>query len=192
MPKQTCWRIVALAGLLCLGLCPPAQTADLLESARVRFAAADVRETPDFRRHVVPLLGRLGCNGRACHGSFQGQGGFRLSLFGYDFRADHEALTGGKAPRASVRRPAESLMLHKPTHPDEHGGGRRLEIGSWQYNVLRRWIESGARGANYGDAGLPRLEVTPREVVFASAGQQVPLRISAYWPDGKAEDVTPL
>jgi hypothetical protein len=34
---------------------------------------------------VGPLLGRLGCNGRACHGSFQGQGGFQLSLFGYDY-----------------------------------------------------------------------------------------------------------
>ncbi|MDB4637762.1 hypothetical protein OAF24_02575, partial [bacterium] len=52
--------------------------------ASQRYQAADTTETPEFRRHVVPLLSRLGCNGRACHGSFQGQGGFRLSLFGYD------------------------------------------------------------------------------------------------------------
>ena len=50
-------------------------------------------------------MGRLGCNGRACHGSFQGQGGFRLSLFGYDFKADHEALLGGKT---SARRSREA------------------------------------------------------------------------------------
>ena len=192
MPKQACWRIVALAALLCLGLCPPAQAADVLDSARVRFALPDVQESPDFRRHVAPLLGRQGCNGRACHGSFQGQGGFRLSLFGYDFQADHEALTGGQEPRASVKNPAESLMLYKPTHPDEHGGGRRLDIGGWQYNVLKRWIESGARGVNYADAELPRLEVTPGEVVFSSAGQQVALRIVARWPDGSVEDVSPL
>ena len=47
----------------------------------------------DFQKHVAPLLGRLGCNARACHGSFQGQGGFQLSLFGYDFEADHQALS---------------------------------------------------------------------------------------------------
>ena len=38
----------------------------------------ETTEVPDFQRHISPLLGRLGCNGRACHGSFQGQGGFTL------------------------------------------------------------------------------------------------------------------
>ena len=50
-----------------------------------RYAVESVTETPDFRQEIVPLLSKLGCNGRACHGSFQGRGGFRLSLFGYDF-----------------------------------------------------------------------------------------------------------
>src|SRR5687767_9600595 len=52
----------------------------VLAPASNRYRAADALEVPDFQRHVVPLLGRLGCSGRACHGSFQGQGGFRLSL----------------------------------------------------------------------------------------------------------------
>src|SRR5580692_10989479 len=64
----------------------------LLAPISSRFASAEGKETPSFRRHVVPLLGKLGCNGRACHGSFQGRGGFRLSLFGYDFKMDHAAL----------------------------------------------------------------------------------------------------
>src|SRR5262245_6912991 len=63
-----------------------------LPPASERYGMPDVREVPDFQRHVLPLMGRLGCNGRSCHGSFQGQGGFRLSLFGYDFRADQAAL----------------------------------------------------------------------------------------------------
>jgi hypothetical protein len=54
--------------------------------------AKETDAKPSFRRHVLPLLGRVGCNGRACHGSFQGQGGFWLSLFGYDFDADYKAL----------------------------------------------------------------------------------------------------
>ena len=68
-----------------------------------RFAKDDVPETPEFQKHVSPLFGRLGCNGRACHGSFQGRGGFRLSLFGYDFKADHEALLGGDKSREPAR-----------------------------------------------------------------------------------------
>ncbi len=39
-------------------------------------AAAD--EVPDFRKHVVPLLGRLGCNGRALPWLVPGPG--RLSV----------------------------------------------------------------------------------------------------------------
>ena len=98
-----------------------ASAADVLPSAEQRFAAADAPAAPDFQRHVVPLLGRLGCNGRACHGSFQGQGGFRLSLFGYDFQADHEALAGGKEPRANIKDPTASLVLRKPTETIERG-----------------------------------------------------------------------
>src|SRR5687767_8615509 len=94
-----------------------------------RFAAERVSEVPDFQRHVVPLLGTLGCNGRACHGSFQGQGGFRLSLFGYDFAADHEALTAGQEPRVNIKTPQESLAILKPTAAVDHEGGRRIEPG---------------------------------------------------------------
>ena len=81
-----------------------------------RFAAADVDEAPDFQKHLIPLMGRLGCNGRACHGSFQGRGGFRLSLFGYDFKADHEALLDG---RVDVEDPHYSLFIEKPTSLDD-------------------------------------------------------------------------
>src|SRR4051812_816629 len=88
----------ALFGLLLLQTIAPVGAVEVISPARERFAATDGTETPDLRRHVVPLLGRLGCNGRACHGSFQGKGGFRLSLFGYDFKADHEALAGGQEP----------------------------------------------------------------------------------------------
>src|SRR5262245_6928315 len=85
-----------------------------------RFASADVQEEPSFQRHVSPLFGRLGCNGRSCHGSFQGRGGFRLSLFGYDFKADHEALLAADSPRVDPKNPLESLILTKPTDADMH------------------------------------------------------------------------
>src|SRR5688500_14708096 len=96
---------------------------DILPPATQRFTAATGPEDPSLRRHVLPLLGRLGCNGRACHGSFQGQGGFRLSLFGYDSAADHAALLGGDEPRTNAKDPAASLILQKPLLAIDHDGG---------------------------------------------------------------------
>src|SRR6516165_3949593 len=104
---------------------------------------------PSFRRHVMPLLGRLGCNSRACHGSFQGQGGFKLSLFGYDFAADHASLTTGDRPRIDRSDVTTSLILEKPTLTIPHKGGKRFEKGSWQYHLLAEWITQGAKN----DAG---------------------------------------
>ena len=74
-------------------------SAQPLKPVNQRFSAASHEEVPDFQRHVVPLMSRLGCNGRACHGSFQGRGGFQLSLFGYDFAVDHQALFDEESPR---------------------------------------------------------------------------------------------
>src|SRR5688572_15333623 len=60
-----------------------------LRTPSQRFGEAAGAEVPSFRRHVLPLAGRTGCSARECHGSFSGQGGFTLSLFGYDFENDH-------------------------------------------------------------------------------------------------------
>src|SRR5687768_8900421 len=109
---------LALVGVLATGRAGRAEDrpAGAVRPAPERFAAADVKEEPDFRKHVLPLMGRLGCNGRACHGSFQGKGGFRLSLFGYDFPADHVALRD----RLDVKSPTDSLILLKPTLQQAH------------------------------------------------------------------------
>src|SRR5262245_4949159 len=125
----------ALAGAFSAAALP---AAEVLPPASARFANAEATEEPDFQRHVVPLLGRLGCNGRACHGSFQGQGGMRLSLFGYDFQMDYAALTGQAAPegkegksRVDRQSPRDSLFLRKPTLDLDHEGGERFKADSW-------------------------------------------------------------
>ena len=171
-----------------------ASISDVLPPANVRFApgAMPAAQVPDFQRHVVALLGRLGCNGRACHGSFQGQGGFRLSMFGYDFAADHQALRAGETPRVNLSSPAESLILNKPTSADEHGGGQRFAQDGWEYRLLKAWIEGGAKPVAPDAARFVRLEVTPAELVFASAGESRQLRVVAVWSDGSREDVIPL
>jgi hypothetical protein len=163
--------------------------ADVLSPVSQRFSQEDVREVPDFQRHILPLMGRLGCNGRACHGSFQGQGGFRLSLFGYDFKMDHEALLKPDSKRVDTELPEGSKILQKPTLTMPHKGGKRLDEGSWQYEMLVRWIEAGAKGVS-NPVKFERLDVTPTEIVFERPGQQVPLKVIAHWADGTREDVT--
>lgn len=164
-----------------------------------RFASAETTEIPDFQRHVVPLLGRLGCNGRSCHGSFQGRGDFRLSLFGYDFGMDFEGMnadaSSGDEKRVNRDEPASSLILQKPTLQIDHEGGQRFKPGSWEHRLLQRWIEAGAKGTPHPQE-LSHLEIEPAEVVFdaATAATVAPLqlRVIAVWADQQREDVTPL
>ncbi len=157
-----------------------------------RFAQADSEDVPDFQRHVVPLMGRLGCNGRACHGSFQGRGGFQLSLFGYDFKGDHEALLDEQTGRVDVDDVDESLILAKPSDADMHEGGKRFDKGSWQHHVLKQWIAAGANFDTKELQTLKRLEVVPSEILFEQDGQAVDLKAYAHWESGISEDVTEL
>ena len=184
----------------CLGLAaclllPLSLFGDEIAPADQRFKAADTAEVPDFQRHVVPLLGRLGCNGRSCHGSFQGRGGLRLSLFGYDFEMDHDSLTApasaGIQNRIDRQKPAESLIIQKPTFQIDHEGGERFRVDSWEHHLLQCWIRAGAEGVSK-PRELSHLEMEPAEVVFGSSPQPVQLRVVAVWDNGEREDVTPL
>ena len=152
------------------------------------FTDSEPQTQPDFQRHVVPLLGKLGCNGRACHGSFQGRGGFRLSLFGYDFDADHDELYG----RIDPETPEDSLMLQKPLMQIPHEGGPRLKEGSWEHNLLLNWVRNEAPARSEDAPTLTQLDVTPSEIQFSSLDQKQQLNAVAVWSDGTREDVTAL
>jgi Protein of unknown function (DUF1549)/Protein of unknown function (DUF1553) len=162
-----------------------------IRPAKLRFDAEDVKEVPDFQRHVLTVMGRLGCNTRSCHGSFQGQGGLRLSLFGYDFKVDRETLLKDGTKRVTLDDPEGSKILSKPTLGAPHKGGKRMEPESWQYRLILRWIEGGAKGVEK-ESHFDRLEVTPSEIVFRQPGEKVALKVIAHWADGGSEDVTCL
>jgi hypothetical protein len=175
-----------------IGFADHAAGADPLPPLSQRFCDAATDEIPDFQKHIVPLLGRLGCNGRACHGSFQGRGGFQLSLFGYDFKSDYQSLLDAGSGRVDPDDVDQSLILVKPTDADQHEGGKLFDQDSWQQRVLRTWI---AAGANFKPAqiqALVKLEVTPQEINFNGAGDTVALKVIADWEDGSREDVTEL
>src|SRR5207302_1983710 len=94
--------ILTLAGVLLVAAPAAAKPVVLPDGHRL--------ESIDFERHIQGLLGRLGCNAGACHGSFQGKGGFFLSLFGYAPDRDHLALLReGFGRHVSVGSPDESL-----------------------------------------------------------------------------------
>jgi Protein of unknown function (DUF1549)/Protein of unknown function (DUF1553) len=146
----------------------------------------------DFERHVLAVLGRSGCNAGSCHGSFQGKGGFRLSLFSHNPALDHAALTRAAAGRRiNLLDPDSSLLLLKPTAQVPHEGGRRFGPGSWQAAVLREWIAQGTPWKR-GSGAVRHLEVQPAEHLFRRTGEKVRLRVLATFADGSRADVTPF
>jgi hypothetical protein len=147
-------------------------------------------EQVDFERHVQGLLGRLGCNSGACHGSFQGKGGLYLSLFGYSPEKDYFSFTRDfMGRRVSVANPDESLILQKATGQTPHGGGKRMDKGSWQYNVIREWIANGATWQP-GSGNVKRMEVTPSEHLLAKPGASGRFKVTVEFADGTKEDMT--
>src|SRR5437899_3298532 len=129
-----CLRAFLIPGILLLG-------PSVAQAEPVRLPDGKEIRQVDFERHVAGLLGKLGCSAGACHGSFQGKGGFRLSLFGHNPERDYTALTRDMSGRrVNVADPEHSLVLLKASGQISHGGGKRFAAGSWPYQVLRSWI----------------------------------------------------
>lgn len=191
----TTWRLpIFAAAIAAFAMSATAFAAgdEVIAPINERFKSGEIEETPSFQKHVVPVMGRLGCNGRACHGSFQGRGGFRLSLFGYDFKADHEALWDKESPRVNTDDVSESLIIAKPTDELNHEGGERYKIGSWEHHVFQKWIAAGADFKKEDIVKLESLQIEPPEILFKKEKEVQQLRVIAHWADGSKEDVTPL
>jgi hypothetical protein len=158
---------------------------------RAGEAVPAVPARPSYQRHVVALFSRLGCNGGTCHGAVKGQNGFRLSLFGADPSSDHDQMLRGLGGRRVNRNdPARSLLLLKATGQADHGGGVRLRPGSFEHQVLHRWLAAGAPADPLEPSKVTDLRVTPAEHV-TRPGESYRLRAEAHFADGTAEDVTP-
>ncbi|MBM4077910.1 MAG: DUF1549 domain-containing protein, partial [Planctomycetes bacterium] len=84
--------------------------------------------------------------------------------------------------------PANSLLLRKPTLQDPHGGGRRLDVGSQEFELLSSWIRCGAPGP-LNERAIKQLIVTPSDRM-GDVGQQQQLRVDAIYEDGEVRDVT--
>jgi hypothetical protein len=148
-------------------------------------------EALSFTRDVVPVLTKLGCNAGSCHGSFQGRGGFRLSLLGFDPAADYAALVSeGRGRRVFPAAPAMSLVLRKPTLQVPHGGGLRLDSDSLAYHILHGWIAQGMPSSGLEGLSVARLDLDLTEAML-QPGEERRLSVQAIWSDGVVTDATP-
>lgn len=143
-----------------------------------------------FPRDIVPILTKASCNAGGCHGKAEGQNGFKLTVFGFDPKADHDAIVkAGRSRRVSLAAPDHSLLLRKALAIAPHGGGQRIDEGSIRHRRLARWIRE---GAPYGTAEAPklvRIEIEPTEHVLLAKGTQQ-LRVWAIDSDGSRRCVT--
>lgn len=147
-------------------------------------------ETPSFRNQIQPILARYGCSAGACHGAAAGQGGFKLSLRGYDNEGDYLTITrSAKGRRVCLEAPERSLLLLKPTKMIAHKGGERFKADSPEYKILADWIASGAPGPSEKDARIERIEISPAHSTL-KANQTQPMKVTAFFSDGHNEDVT--
>jgi hypothetical protein len=162
------------------------------QTRSIKVTVKDYDETRPihFANEVVPLLTRLGCNAGGCHGKASGQNGFKLSLFGFDAPFDYTAIVKeARGRRVFPAAPDYSLLLLKATGQAPHGGGKRLDKNSDNYDLLRRWIVQGMP-VGTGDApSLKHIEIVPGQRVMERQGRQQ-VAVLAHYIDGSVRDVT--
>ncbi len=148
---------------------------------------------PSFRRDVMPIFFRAGCNAGTCHGSARGKDGFMLSLFGYDPAGDYfRAVEETPGRRVNTAMPAESLLLLKAVGAVPHTGGKRFDRDSELAKTLLAWLEAGAPNDVGSVPEVTGISLPKRSVVFESIGQQSAAPVTASYSDGTTRDVTHL
>lgn len=147
-------------------------------------------EAPSFRNTIQPILTRYGCAMGACHGAAAGQGGFRLSLRGFDDEGDWISVTrSANGRRLTLEDPARSLFLLKAVKAVPHKGDKRFEVNSPEYKAIADWIAAGAPGPKADDPRIVALDVEPKQLV-TKPGTTLKLKVTAKFSDGHSEDVT--
>ena len=143
-----------------------------------------------FEIDIQPILTARGCNSGPCHGKSRGQNGFALSLLGFDAEMDYRSIvTDARGRRVAPATPADSLLLLKATAQLPHGGGKKLQTDSPDYQTLLAWIESGFPRISESDPTLTQVSISPAPKPLAP-GEELNLRVTASYSDGSTRDVT--
>jgi hypothetical protein len=143
-----------------------------------------------FVNHIVPIFTKLGCNGGGCHGKSGGQNGFALSLLGFVPDFDYNTLVKeNRGRRVMSTAPDNSLLLLKAAGIMAHAGGKRMEVGSDEYKLLRRWIVSGTPYSDGKDLEVKKITVYPEQRIISRNNRQQ-FSVYAHYSDGSVVDVT--
>jgi hypothetical protein len=159
---------------------------------KVPVQAAHVGENLpiNFTNQVVPVFTKLGCNSGGCHGKASGQNGFKLSLLGFEPDLDFMTLVKeSRGRRLFPSAPDQSLFLLKAIGAVPHGGGRKMEPGSEEYKIVRRWIAAGMPFGNETDPTVSKISVFPEHRILDRHVQQQ-FAVYAHYTDGTVEDIT--
>jgi Protein of unknown function (DUF1553)/Protein of unknown function (DUF1549) len=156
----------------------------------VTAESCDVNLPINFPNQVVPIFTKLGCNSGGCHGKASGQNGFKLSLLGFEPDFDYNALVKeGRGRRLFPASPDNSLLLLKACGIIAHGGGKRMEMGSDEYKLVRRWIAAGSPFGKPEDPVVARITVYPEHCILTRNNHQQ-FAVYAHYSDGSVEDIT--
>jgi hypothetical protein len=167
-----------------------ARYGDKLVKVPVKAEGCDVNLPINFPNQVVPIFTKLGCNSGGCHGKASGQNGFKLSLLGYEPDVDFAALVKeARGRRVFPASPENSLLLLKATGGIAHGGGKRMEVGSDEYRLIRHWIAAGLPFGEASDPVVTRISVFPEHRVMTRNNHQQ-FAVYAHYSDGAVEDIT--
>ena len=165
----------------------------------VKVENAQVDPPISFRRDVMPVFLKSGCNSGGCHGSARGKDGFRLSLFGYDPEGDHFRLTREFAGRRiNLAIPEESMLITKNIGAAPHTGGKTFTADSEIGKTLLRWLEAGAPNDPVDKDGkttapeCTSIELLPKSLVLEAPGQTFKMTVRAKYADGTDRDITTL
>ncbi|WP_298863652.1 DUF1549 and DUF1553 domain-containing protein [uncultured Gimesia sp.] len=162
------------------------------QSVNVPVVVTDVSvsRAVSFTEDVIPALTKAGCNQGACHGGQFGQGNFKLSLLGYAPEQDfHSIVRESMERRVSLLAPMESLLLKKASNAVPHGGGKRMDVESPEFQTLQAWIAGGAVTPTEKEARLVDIQISPHEHQY-HADNTKQLRVIAHYNDGSQRDVT--
>jgi hypothetical protein len=155
----------------------------------VSAEAVGVNLPINFGNQVVPIFTKLGCNG-GCHGKASGQNGFKLSLLGFEPPVDYDALVKeARGRRLFPAAPEQSLLLLKATGSIPHAGGKRMEVNSDEYKLIKRWIAAGTPFGKPEDPVVTRITVYPDHRMLTRQNKQQ-FAVYAHYSDGSVEDIT--
>ena len=167
-----------------------ARYSDKVAQVPVKTEAVAVNLPINFANQIVPIFTKLGCNGGGCHGKASGQNGFKISLLGFEPEVDFNALVKeARGRRVFPAAPDYSLLLRKATGQLPHGGGKRMEMGSDEYKLVRRWIAAGMPYGNASDPVVTRISVYPEHRILSRHNKQQ-FAVYAHYSDGTIEDAT--